>query len=231
MHGLQSDFLTPEERYGPASALWIVWLAAGLVVGSGLLIAGIAHWQAEFFGERRGAVARARGFVDVPAKELRRLGLRVLPLVADQEDGRFSHGFRHQVGDARVYLFQFRRGDDPRDEQTVVAFDLGATVLPHRFAISPERLLERLLGEDDLDFADHPVFSRRYRLRGVDEPGIRRLFGEQALSFFEREPPGWHVEGGGRWLLVYRKGETVEAQKLDAFLDDATRVVTALTNR
>jgi hypothetical protein len=106
--------------------------------------------------------------------------------------------------------------------QTVAAFwGLGRTF--PRFAMTPETRLDRLgarLGLQDLDFATHPRFSANYRLRAQQDVEIGKVFGARELDYFEKESC-WAVEGGGRWLLVYRPHVLVPPGRLLPFLGEA----------
>ena len=45
-----------------------------------------------------------------------------------------------------------------------------------------------VLGHQDIDFASHPAFSRRYLLRGHDENAVRVLFTDVLLTRVKRSP-------------------------------------------
>jgi hypothetical protein len=108
--------------------------------------------------------------------------------------------------------------------ETVAYVTSPSWALP-RFRLSPERPLERLvsvLGLRDIDFASHPGFSGSYYLNS-DNEGVRRLFGSNALDYFESHP-GWHVEGRGNALLIYRFGKAAALEELPEFLRAAREI-------
>ena len=82
--------------------------------------------------------------------------------------------------------------------QTVFRFQSQRMNLPG-FVLSPESILDKI--EDvfgyyqDIDFQQHPAFSRRYLLTGDNEAAIRKLFTPAVLSHFASK------RGRCVWLL------------------------------
>jgi hypothetical protein len=116
--------------------------------------------------------------------------------------------------------------------ETVACYVLGQTNFP-QFRLSPERWIEKAaarIGLRDLDFADYPEFSRLYYLNAEDEAAVRNLFGADVLRSFESHP-GWHVEGNGDTLLVYRDNQTVPLEQLPGFVQTAMEIVRPLLRR
>ncbi|MFS8795634.1 hypothetical protein NW807_00245, partial [Synechococcus sp. R70.1] len=78
--------------------------------------------------------------------------------------------------------------------------------LPH-FRLHPEVPLfhdvAKAFGMQDINFENHPDFSRRYLLRGEDEAKIRLRFHPRFLSFLEQHPP-CYAEGFGPQLVIWR---------------------------
>lgn len=149
--------------------------------------------------------------------------------------GTIEHVLRDQVGDAEALLFDYTWSPHAfwlgSPIQTVAAFwGLGRTF--PRFFMTPETRFDRIggrLGLQDLDFDTHPQFSANYRLRGEVEPAIHQVFDSRVLDHFEKESC-WAVEGGGRWLLVYRPHVVVPPERLMPFLDE-TRTIAELFRR
>ncbi len=114
-------------------------------------------------------------------------------------------------------------------QQTVAAFRLPGAGLPV-FQLRHEGLFAKLasaLGYQDIDFPDHPEFSRRYLLRGKDESAIRTAFSPALIDFFEQLAPGekwWTVEGAGDVLVIYRADARVRPEELAQFLQDTTTI-------
>jgi hypothetical protein len=90
------------------------------------------------------------------------------------------------------------------------------------FALEPEGMFTKFseisFGKD-INFEAHPVFSKKYYLRGVDEAEVRKFFTESLLSFLESHEE-MHIESHRNKLLVYKKKsllETGEITELTAF--------------
>lgn len=136
-----------------------------------------------------------------------------------------------KIKDAQVRVFEFKYFKEygvghaktiHHYEQTVAAFPARTKDLPD-FELRPEGISEKVgssFGGQDIDFASHSGFSGKYLLRGKDENGVRTLFGKNVLDFFQ-EHPGWCVQGGKDWIVLYRHDQRVEAEELAGFLDEA----------
>ena len=100
------------------------------------------------------------------------------------------------------------------------------------FALRPESLWNTIgswLGHGDINFESHPAFSRKYLLRGDDEPAIRELFSDEVLSFFEQQDSGVSLEGSGNKLLYYRAGVRIEPNDLRSLLIETLRLNSMLS--
>ncbi len=159
------------------------------------------------------------------------------PTKSSGEMGRKNHGDDNAAdGQSRtsieVMLFDYRYITGTHrhhhvNQATVAAFHAVGETLPE-FSLQPENLLHKiggLLGYQDIDFEENPGFSGRYLLRGPQEDAIRRLFTSEVLDFFDQRP-GWCVEAGGDWIVVFRRGRRVGPQDLGEFLKQAFEVCT-----
>lgn len=79
-----------------------------------------------------------------------------------------------------------------------------------------DRVFERVIhipGQVDVDFPEHPAFSRRFWLHGDDEAAIRRFFTPQLIHFFLQHDL-YHVESNGRALLLFRRLRLAKAEEI-----------------
>lgn len=149
-------------------------------------------------------------------------------------------GFRFQVDDTLVTVFDYmvyswagRRGQQTMtksDVQTVLLFESERLNLP-AFALRPETLAAKIrnaLGQQDIDFDQHPDFSSAYVLQGPDESQIRAFFTKEKLDFFAHTR-GLAVEGLGQKLLFYRPKKVISAKEFDRFLKEGLSVLRLLT--
>jgi hypothetical protein len=135
-----------------------------------------------------------------------------------------------------VFDFQYTLGytlgsesDDAALRQTVAVFHLPDAHLPH-FTLEPcgtTHPIEGLFGYGEIDFMQVPGFSKVYRMRGQDVVQVQECFRPDVLARFQQEP-GWHVEGAGDQLVVYRAGIRIEPQDLPAFIDGTSRIAAIL---
>jgi hypothetical protein len=92
--------------------------------------------------------------------------------------------------------------------------------LPH-FRLHPEVPLfhdvAKAFGMQDINFENHPDFSRRYLLRGEDEAKIRLRFHPSFLNFLEQHPP-CYAEGSGPQLVIWRDDPLVSPEKMADWL-------------
>jgi len=88
----------------------------------------------------------------------------------------------------------------------------------------------KVFGFRDIDFPEHPSFSKRYLLRGEDEPAVRAIFDAGLMNSFDHTRE-INVEAGGNCLIVYRASRRVKPADLLAFLDEAAGVRDAIVDR
>ncbi|MGD8454521.1 MAG: hypothetical protein PVJ57_22125 [Phycisphaerae bacterium] len=154
------------------------------------------------------------------------------PGVLEQEFTAF-HLFRQGYGRKARDLLQSRRADAPEwifeyryttgggqstqvHRQTVIVLYLPGHMLP-QFELRPENVLHRLaaaFGFQDVDFAEHPEFSKRYLLRGANEDVVRGLFNDALIAAVSAHEKIC-VEGGGPWLVIYRAGKELLSKVVD----------------
>jgi MFS superfamily sulfate permease-like transporter len=98
------------------------------------------------------------------------------------------------------------------------------------FALEPEGLwsrLSELVDGKDIDFVDHPKFSEKYYLRGLNETAVREFFTERLIRFFESHSEV-HVECHRHRLLVYVKRDLLEVPDIEAlekFSEELVQVI------
>jgi len=147
---------------------------------------------------------------------------------------RIYNVFRGESNDLRVAIFDYRftTGGGKHSHttnQTVLCFQMKGPGLPS-FFLRPETFLDRiggLFGFQDIDFDEHPVFSKKYLLRGRNVPAIRELFTEEVLTFYE-SVDGVSTEANGNRLLYYRHGKRVKPLEIREFLEEGFKALAVL---
>lgn len=109
--------------------------------------------------------------------------------------------------------------------QSVVYFESSDLSLPF-FSLRQENALYKLIsafGYQDIDFGNRPEFSKRYLLRGPDEPAVRNAFNDAAFAFYETNS-GTCTDGGGNQLFVFRQGHRIAPLEARSFINWALQV-------
>jgi hypothetical protein len=125
-------------------------------------------------------------------------------------------------GRAAVFDYAYTVGHGKnrhRYNQTVAYFQSGNLSLP-LFSLRPENVFHKLFGAfgyQDIDFGQRPEFSKRYLLRGQDEAGIRRVFGDRLLGFYETNQRV-STDGGGDQLFFYQENVRVNPENIQQFV-------------
>ena len=116
--------------------------------------------------------------------------------------------------------------------QTVVAMESKALEIPN-FAMRPESLFDIVgsaLGFQDIDFTDHPQFSKAFVLKGGDEPAIREFFDRPLLDFFA-ERRGICFECSPGLFIYFRGGTRKKPAELREYLGEGYSVYAAFVER
>jgi len=144
----------------------------------------------------------------------------------------YKKGKRHQImnqikkfdNDTYFSIFDFQYKKKGKSARTVLqtAFFINSKVLglPH-FLMKPESIFNRIghrLGAQDIDFEEHPKFSKKYQLKGDDEEYIRRAYNDKVLRLFTAEN-GWTLEGINYYLLLYKKGKLMSIEEIGKLIE------------
>ena len=163
-----------------------------------------------------------------------------LPLFNIGRDQTLSNLIVADTAEVQLALFDFKyvtgRGRSRRDRrQTVVAIQATDLKLPE-FHLRPERTLDVLgslmAGLQDIDFDDHPAFSKAFLLKSANEPETRDFFDQGMLDFFVSRPDISFETDSGRFVY-FRRWKEVEPQvaKMKEFLGEGYSVLLALRER
>ncbi|MFQ3577167.1 MAG: SulP family inorganic anion transporter [Cytophagales bacterium] len=92
------------------------------------------------------------------------------------------------------------------------------------FNLEPQRFtdfIKSVGGYQDINFHEHPEFSRKYYLTGDDVDKIKSTFTEQVLEFLAQKRP-FYAESRNNNLLFYIDYRLTDASEYDNMLADAT---------
>ncbi len=86
------------------------------------------------------------------------------------------------------------------------------------FALEPEGLWSKLfegVSGKDIDFNEHPEFSKMYYLRGDDELAVRNFFSGPVIKFLESHDE-MHIECHKNRLLVFKKRDLMTPEEIES---------------
>jgi len=128
-----------------------------------------------------------------------------------------------------ITLWEGARQSQVEYSITIVQASEVEVVIPD-FALEPEglwsKLFEGIYGSD-IDFENHPTFSAKYYLRGVNEAAVRKFFDESLLEFLENRED-IHIECHHNRLLFYKKRGLLEPSEilyLSKFAEEFLKVI------
>ena len=116
--------------------------------------------------------------------------------------------------------------------QTVVAMEAADLEIP-AFTMRPENLFDwfgSVLGLQDINFEDHPEFSKAFVLKGEDEERIRKFFDMELLDFFT-ERKGITFEGTPGKFIYFKGGKTTKPDDMREYLEEGYSVYSAFVAR
>jgi len=127
---------------------------------------------------------------------------------------KYSEDAKIEVSDITVTEILFASKDDTHI--TVIHLSDTDLLIPE-FALEPESLhtkLSEVSGGRDIDFTEHPEFSKRYYLRGDDEQVVRSFFSGPVIQFLESHDE-MHIECHKHRLLIFKKRDLMTPEEIE----------------
>jgi len=139
---------------------------------------------------------------------------------------RIEHILRRQDAmldtDARIfdYSYTIHANNSRRTVAQTVFFMHSKKLGLPEFWMKPEHFFHNI-GEflgftEDIDFEEHPKFSKQYWLKSGDEPYLRASLSDPFLKFFTIEQD-WHLEGINYYLIFYKKEQLLTPKQIKDF--------------
>ena len=161
------------------------------------------------------------------------------PLFNTGRDRKLSNLIVADTPEVQIALFDYRyvtgHGKNRRvRRQSVAAVQVVELNIP-TFYLRPERkwdAIGSLLGLQDIDFNDHPDFSKAFVLKSPAEEEVRTFFDQGLLDFFASQR-GITFEAGPGTFLYFRRWKIVVplAKELRDFLSEGYLASQALQDR
>ncbi|MGF1934958.1 MAG: hypothetical protein RM347_011220 [Nostoc sp. ChiQUE02] len=143
-----------------------------------------------------------------------------------------------EIKNFKIYIFEYRYSISSAktryEHWQTVAFLYDDNMRFCKFFLKPKGILDQLshfLGYQDIKFENYPRFYEQYLLRGSDEQGIRQIFTDNVLSFFEAKI-GFYpaiqttpcLEAADSCLIYYRENVRLEPEQIELFLQEGMEV-------
>lgn len=111
--------------------------------------------------------------------------------------------------------------------QTVVVYTQNVD-LPW-FVLQPKSLADKILDaleHKNIELDCPPDLKLHYMVRGLDKEKVRALFDGRRIRLIESldRSKGWHIEGAGKTLVLYRYARKVKPSELKDFLDQTSQI-------
>ena len=130
--------------------------------------------------------------------------------------------------DLAIFGYRYTTGggkNQQTHQQTVISFLSPHLSLPE-FELRPENLFHKIgqaFGYEDVNFDSHPLFSKRYLLRGPNEAAVRDFFTPELIEFFEGQA-GVSVEASNNRLIYYRSRKRIKPAEVRSFMEEGFRI-------
>ena len=204
-----------------------------LLFFGGILLVGLAYAVGFFFMERRRAAqleetATRLSMTFVKKEDESRLAAYAsFSLFGKGRGKKIVNNMEKQVGEMELACFEYHyttgNGKNSKTHrQSVVSVGMSGAFFPS-FELEPENMMHKIrqvFGGQDIEFENHPEFTKMFRLQGADEEAVRRLFSSQVIRSLE-ESKGLFIEASGNTIVFYKKGRRSSASQVETLIGDS----------
>jgi hypothetical protein len=145
--------------------------------------------------------------------------------------GFFRNSHEYMVGEYRghrigLFLHIVADGSKTGKRQTAAVIKLEDR-LPH-FVLRPEWFRDKVkarFGNEDINFEDDRLFSKKYFLQGRNGNEIRKLFGSENVRDYFSKNDGMWLESDGSQLLIFQEHDMLtDGKRMRRIVERAIRV-------
>ena len=141
------------------------------------------------------------------------------------------------------YSFSKGRGEHISNSSHTVFAMISETLSLPVFSLRPEQFsdkIKELLGSQDIDFDDHPKFSKSYVLQGENEEAIRSFFDYQLLEIFAQRKGVFLESAPGVFICLlpqhvmtqdFIRGAQKKPEQIRELMKEGHLLYTAFTDR
>lgn len=149
--------------------------------------------------------------------------------------GKFTNMYHGKIGPLEVTIFNYtyttKAGRNPsRFSSDVACFQFDEPNLP-AFTLYNETAWQKirtLVGRKDINFANHPHFSKAYWLVGENEKVIRQIFTDEVLEKYEQIELPSVTEANDHALIYYRGSVGRDQRGMYLVLDEGLEIIKLL---
>ena len=217
----------------PPNAFWMIWVG---MLGFFVLLVWAAARARRKRREALEQFALESGF-SFSAEADAAIAEELAPIqasvgMAAMGNARYANILRGSRGGREVVIADRSVGQGKSQSTTTVVATKFETPLPS-FNLCTENFLMHIVekfGYSDIDLDSAPEFSKRYFLHGDKPDEVRALFSADVTASFEQLPQDAFlcVQGGGKWMTVYRGGRLTQPAQLPELVEIAGRIADAL---
>lgn len=204
----------------------------GFLIFAGIIaVIGIIIWAAWFYEKKRSEaleyIATSMNFSFVrKGYHNGSIELDNFDLLSKGRSRKASNIMTGTTGDMEIIImdYQYTVGNGKNStthSQTLIAIQSPLLHLPV-FTLSPENIFHKIgsvFGYKDIDFDSHPIFSKKYLLRGEDEESIRETFNDEVLQYYEKDKT-LSTGGDHNKFIYYRSSKRIAPKEIQAFLQE-----------
>ena len=99
------------------------------------------------------------------------------------------------------------------------------------FTLKKEHIFHKLgaiVGYNDIDFPQHPKFSKKYFLKSPDT-NIRSVFNMETIHHFEQNDISENIESKNGLILIFNPGKRLKPSDIVPFIEKAEQLVNRLS--
>lgn len=139
-----------------------------------------------------------------------------------------------ELAQLTIFDYQYTTGSGNHsrtNHHTVVAMESESLSMPE-FTLRPEGFFDKVgatLGFQDINFDEHPEFSKAFVLKGKNEQAVRRFFDDGMLDLFaQRQGIAIHSSDG---LFIYLREGRKQPQEIQGFMAEGYDIYSAFEQR
>jgi hypothetical protein len=139
-----------------------------------------------------------------------------------------------ELAQLTIFDYQYTTGGGKSSHthrHTVVAMQSDSLSRPS-FTLRPEGLFDKIgaaIGFQDIDFDDHPEFSKSFALKGENEQAIRHFFDAKMLELFAKRKKICVESRPG--VFIYLSGGRKKPEQIRDFMSEGYTIYSAFAER